>query len=116
MIHQAYDKNEPLSGFYKQLIPMLQKIKIKSLMRIKVNLYPNTQVVTENLMHADYEFPNTAAILSLNTCDGYTKLEDGTKIDSVANRLLIFDGGEKHCSTTPSNVPARFNINMNYYK
>ena len=42
------------------------------------------------------------------------KLEDGTKIDSIANRMLIFDGAEKHCSTTTTNVPVRINININY--
>ena len=56
----------------------------------------------------------TIALLSLNTCDGYTKLKDGTKIDSVANRVLLFDPCEEHCSTTTTNVKARFNINVNY--
>ena len=65
-------------------------------------------------MHIDYNFSHSGAILSLNTCDGYTKLEDGTKIDSVANRILLFDPGEEHASTTTTNVSARFNINMNY--
>ena len=31
------------------------------------------------------------AIFSLNTCDGYTKFKDGTKVESVANRIVIFD-------------------------
>ena len=65
-------------------------------------------------MHSDYKFTHSGAILSLNTCDGYTKLKDGTKIDSVANRILFFDAGEKHCSTTTTNTFARFNININY--
>ena len=65
-------------------------------------------------MHIDYRFKHSAAILSLNTCDGYTKLMDGTKIDSVANRMLLFDASEKHCSTTTTNVQARMNININY--
>ena len=51
----------------------------------------------------------------MNTCDGYTKLKDGTKIDSVANRVLLFDPSKEHCSTTTTNVPARFNININYF-
>ena len=65
-------------------------------------------------MHFDYPFSHSSALLSLNTCDGYTKLKDGTKIDSIANRILLFDASEEHCSTTTTNVPARFNININY--
>ena len=60
-------------------------------------------------------YSHSGAILSLNTCDGYTKLEDGTKIDSIANRILLFDAGEvMHCPTTTSNDYARINIIINY--
>ena len=65
-------------------------------------------------MHSDFEFSHSGAVLSLNTCDGYSKLKDDTKINSVANRMLLFDASEEHCSTTTTNVFARININMNY--
>ena len=42
------------------------------------------------------------------------KLEDGTKIDSIANRILLFDSSKKHCSTTTTNTFARINININF--
>ena len=66
-------------------------------------------------MHVDMNYSHSGAILSLNTCDGYTKLKDGTKIDSVANRILLFDASEEHCSTTTTNVPARiaFRVSSN---
>ena len=35
-------------------------------------------------------------IYYINTNNGYTKLEDGTKVMSVANRLLLFDGSTSH--------------------
>jgi len=114
MTHMFYAKNSPVSPFYEKLIPFLEKLGTDSLIRIKANLYPNTERLHEHAMHQDFEYPNTAALLYLNTCDGYTKLKDGTKISSIANRLLIFDSSEDHCSTTTTNVPARFNINVNY--
>ena len=46
---------------------------MKSLLRIKINFYPNTHEVVEHTSHIDYDFSHTAAIFSLNTCDGYTK-------------------------------------------
>ena len=114
MVHMFYESNMPTSSHYNTLIPLLDKLKVECLVRIKSNLYPNTEILHEHPMHADLPYSHSAAILSLNTCDGYTKLKDGTKIDSVANRILLFDAGEEHCSTNTTNVPARFNININY--
>ena len=114
MIHMFYDGNVPMSPFYNELVPLLEKLGGRSLIRVKGNLFPNTEILHEHPMHTDYYYFNSGAILSLNTCDGYTKLKDGTKIDSVANRILLFDPSEEHCSTTTTNVPARFNININY--
>ena len=116
MTHMFYDRNVPRSPHYEKLFPLLHELGIANwgLIRLKANLYPNTERLQEHPMHVDYRFKHSAAILSLNTCDGYTKLTDGTKIDSVANRMLLFDGSEKHCSTTTTNVQARMNININY--
>ena len=114
MIHMFYDGNVPMSPFYDKLIPLLNKLEARCLIRTKINLYPNTEILHEHPMHVDFPYSHSAAILSLNTCDGYTKLKDGTKIDSVANRILLFDSSEEHCSTTTTNVHARINININY--
>ena len=114
MHHTFYDDNKPTSSYYEYLVPVLEKLEVKCLMRIKANLYPNTEILHEHPMHVDADFSHSAALLSLNTCDGYTKLKDGTKINSVANRILLLDPSEEHCSTTTTNVPARFNININY--
>ena len=114
MMHTFYESNMPTSFHYNTLIPLLEKLKVECLIRIKSNLYPNTEILHEHPMHADLPYSHSAAILSLNTCDGYTKLKDGTKIDSVANRILFFDPSEEHCSTTTTNDLARFNININY--
>ena len=114
MIHMLYVGHVPTSPFYNDLLPLLEKLGVKVLMRIKANLYPNTHILHEHPMHVDDTFSHSAAILSLNTCDGYTKLKDGTKIDSIANRVLFFDASEEHSSTTTTNVPARINIGINY--
>ena len=36
------------------------------------------------------------------------------KINSVANRLITFDGSIEHASTDCTNATARVNINFNY--
>ena len=114
MVHMFYESNMPTSPHYDILIPLLEKLDAKCLIRIKANLYPNTEILHEHPMHFDYPFSHSSALLSLNTCDGYTKLKDGTKIDSIANRILLLDSSVEHCSTTTTNVSARINININY--
>ena len=101
---------------YESMLKMFELLQPRTMIRIKCNLYPATQnKVKEHEMHTDFPFSNKGAILSLNTCDGYTKLKDGTKVNSVENRLLLFDAGNPHCSSTCTNKKARFNINFNYF-
>ena len=56
------------------------------------------------------------AILYINTNDGYTVFEDGTKIDSVANRICIFPYYLKHSGTTCTNANRRIALNINYVR
>ena len=114
MTHTLYNQNAPMSPLYQNIIPLLEKLGTRCLIRVKSNLFPNTHILHEHPMHVDYTYPHSGALLSLNTCDGYTKLKDGTKIDSVANRVLLFDSSEEHCSTTTTNNSPRINININY--
>ena len=90
-------------------------IKKENLLRIKINFFPHTPELQEHAYHIDYDYSHKGSLLSLNTCDGYTKiLETGTKYPSVANTLLTFDTSKDHCSTTTTNALGRFNIVINY--
>ena len=110
-VHEEARRSRWLPAF----VFFAEKLEINSLIRIKCNLYPWTNEVKEHAVHVDYNFPHNGALFSLNTCDGYTRLEDGTKIESVENRMLLFNGGSEHCSTTTSNEKVRFNINFNFF-
>ena len=67
-------------------------------------------------MHEDYPFNHIAGLFSLNDNDGYTIFEDGTKVESVANRLVTFPSQTKHAGTTCSDQVSRVVINFNYHK
>jgi len=54
------------------------------------------------------------AILYLNENDGYTALEDGTKINSIANRLVVFNGNTYHAPVNATNIRNRLVLNINY--
>jgi hypothetical protein len=112
--HHVIYLHEPWSRSYDLFRPLWELFEIKSLMRIKANCYPSKEKLVVHPPHTDFDFSHKGAIISLNTCDGGTVLEDGTMIDSVANRVLFFDPGRPHSSTTCTNDKARFNINVNW--
>ena len=114
-VHTFQEKQFNLqSPTLNNLTPILKKMNITDLWRVKGNLFPNQNKFIEHNSHIDYDEPHQAAIYYINTNDGYTKLEDGTKVDSVANRLLLFNGSKHHSSTNCTNDKIRVNINFNY--
>ena len=58
----------------------------------------------------------TTSIFYVNTNNGYTKFEDGTKVESVANRMLTFPANMKHIGTSCTDEQTRVVINFNYFK
>ena len=119
-VHHFYKNDVPCSEQWEMircslLIPMMKNLKGRTLIRAKANLYPWTNELQVHDWHCDYDFPHYGAIFCMNTCDGYTKFEDGTKVESVANRLVLFDASKPHCSTNTTNQPRRVNINFNYF-
>lgn len=103
-----------LQIFSEKFYKMGDIIDFKSLIRVKANFYPYTSEVKEHQRHKDYPFSHKGAVFSLNTCDGFTRMVNGDKIDSVENRLVVFDPSEYHNSSTTSSSRARFNINFNW--
>ena len=112
--HVSYSIGGKAHPVFKQIFNLLN-FEVKALLKLKVNFYPHTEKIYEHKPHVDYKFNCEAALLSLNTCDGFTRLSDGTTVDSVANRLLLFKGHELHNSSTTTNASGRWNINLNYW-
>ena len=116
-IHTIYAQNAPNSASFNNFIPLIEKIQPYAINRIKVNFYPTTNEIVEHNFHVDEEFTHHGAIFYLNTCNGKTIFESGEIIDSVENRLLLFDPSEPHKSTTCTDHEfGRYNINMNFFE
>ena len=119
MINMLYStdtpQNEICGKIYEMFVPKFKKLaNFKTMIRIKINAYPYTNVVKEHKEHIDFNYEHIGAVFSLNTCDEYTKFSDGTKVESVANRIVFFDASKYHQSTTTSNAKLRYNINFNF--
>ena len=104
----------PDTIFYGCLIPLFDKMDMDVHFRLKINLNPKAHKVFEHGYHIDINIPSKTAIFYLNTNDGYTAFETGEKVESVANRLVVFDSHIKHTGTTCTNQKARLVLNINY--
>jgi hypothetical protein len=51
----------------------------------------------------------------MNTNNGYTEFEDGTRVESVANRFISFPVGMKHRGTSCTDKKTRVVINFNFH-
>lgn len=113
--HLFFSGNSRRSENFNLVIePLLFLLDAKALIRAKANLYPRTENLIHHKDHIDYNYPHKAAIFYLNSNDGYTVIGK-EKIESVENRLLLFNPLDLHHSTTCTNKPFRANINLNYF-
>ena len=103
--------------------PLLTHISAESphhnLLRIKANLYTQTDTIKEFAKHEDYpdleEY--TTFVYNFDTSNGYTKFfyEDKTEIiQREANSLIMFNGKTEHFGTTQSNKKTSIVINFDF--
>ena len=126
LTHNFYDQYKPQSQLFSQYIePLLSHMQVRSLIRVRANLTTRTEKIIKHGFHIDYEAVIDGevqethncftSILYLNTNDGYTELENGTKIESIENRLIKFPLSYRHTGTTCTNQPFRSVINFTYF-
>tara|TARA_B100000902_G_scaffold350059_1_gene359066 strand:- start:82 stop:624 length:543 start_codon:yes stop_codon:yes gene_type:complete len=103
--------------------PILDKIKFLAIHKIKVNLEPIKKERHYSTWHTDVIGDGnkpcntmTTAIYYVNTCDGYTEFEDGTKVNCVANRLAVFPANIKHRGVSQQDNKVKCVINFNYFE
>ena len=114
--HTFYENNSIKSECYQNIIlPIIERLNVKALIRAKANLYPNIGRYLENAHHTDYDYKHIGAVLYINNNNGYTILNNGKKIESIENRLLKFTANDPHQSTHCTDAKRRININLNYF-
>jgi len=123
LCHHFYTPNNnswpKISEYIDYLTPFFEKMTFMSLSRIKVNLNPRTSEIVRHGFHVDFDNiwcrDMKVSLFYLNTTDGYTEFEDGTRIEGIGNRLVTFPFNLKHTGTTCTDQPFRIVINLNYF-
>ena len=116
--HKFHDNQRVESQYFEILYPLLDKINPKALIRIRANCNTITDRIIEHGYHTDVPSGTgcKTSIFYVNTNNGYTLFEeDGSKVQSVANRLCTFPSSTRHSSTTATDVTQRVVINFNYF-
>lgn len=123
-VHGVYNKQEPCSRYFDKIIPFLTKLDARALVRCKVNSICREEEIVVHGFHTDMRYPEEhttgldgmkTAILYLNNNNGFTCFEDGTKVESVVNRCVIFPAHYKHSGTTCTDVHRRLALNLVYF-
>ena len=119
--HGIFDLHD--GGIVSNMFPLftllLEKLKVKNLVRIKLNLNPKTFFHRGTGWHVDYSpndpFPHTkTAVFYLNTNNGWTSFKKGGRVKSKSNRIVIFDSSSKHQGVTCTDDNRRIIVNLNY--
>ena len=121
---RLYLHDVPCSPYFEDLkTTFFKKLNLISIYRIKANLLTRTPNIVENEFHIDIAGIReeilkqlTTSIFYVNTNNGYTIFEDGTKVESIANRIVTFPANTKHTGTSCTDEKIRIVINFNYFK
>tara|TARA_A100000164_G_C21608161_1_gene630790 strand:- start:173 stop:661 length:489 start_codon:yes stop_codon:yes gene_type:complete len=113
-VHSLFRNYDIESPFYNEFKQFFDLLNISFLNRARCLLYVNQGKQIIHDRHIDYEEPCNTALLYMNTNDGFTEFETGERVDSVKNRLLVFDGSILHSSSTPTNTKERMLISVTY--
>mgnify|MGYP001320920785 CR=1 FL=1 len=108
---------KPNSQYIQLVRPLLNKINPTQVLRCKLNLRPITQQHEQSPYHIDQtKYPKyKIAIYYINTNNGYTIFEHNKQqVESIANRILIFDGQLKHAGVSSTDTKRRVVLNLNY--
>jgi hypothetical protein len=115
--HSFYTNYRWVSQYGHILDPIIQVLKPIAIHRIKANLTTITPSIIQYAYHIDT--PNLVrsktACYYVNTNNGCTVFNSGERVESIANRLVVFDSDNLHSGTSSTDESVRIVINFNYF-
>ena len=112
--HVLYAHFAPCSHIWPVLEPIHPVMKPHAYLRVKANLQPKAEKIIQNNFHIDFANCITS-IFYLNSNNGYTLFEDGTKVDCVKNRIVTFPSSLYHSGVSTTDTGMKVVINFNYF-
>mgnify|MGYP003658343195 CR=1 FL=1 len=118
--HLFFDNHVINSDYFQSLRPILKKLKVRALQKIKVNNTIKTNKIYSYKYHTDFKTSKNEAvgktsIFYFHTTNGPTVFENGKKVDCVENRMVTFPTNMSHSGSTHTDSPFRGVINFNWF-
>jgi hypothetical protein len=116
--HNFFNHSSPRSDYFNDfIIPILIKLNFAAVIKVRANFTFKKKKKYFSQFHTDCSFINKTAILYMNTCNGYTILDEKLKIKIKCeeNKMLIFNSQIKHCLASQTDEEKRIVINFNYF-
>ena len=114
--HTFFRDYRSTSSYFHLLEPLLKKLEVKSLIKVKANLNPYSPTLHTGYFHNDTPHNSLTAVYYLNENNGYTLFEEEKrKVKSEENRIVIFDAQMKHAGTDTTDQKKRVVLNLNYF-
>tara|TARA_B100000131_G_C17750514_1_gene464965 strand:+ start:26 stop:547 length:522 start_codon:yes stop_codon:yes gene_type:complete len=116
LAHPIY-VSEYRSGSLNFIRPIIDRIQPDVICRIKANSRRVRNELKEDELHTDFKFvcdDYYTGIYYVNSNDGYTSFEDGTKVDSIGNRMVIFKGNTMHGGSTHTDTICKWRVVINF--
>jgi hypothetical protein len=118
--HVFYSDFKKNSDYFNIFEPLLKKLEIKTLEKIKANLTLKSTEIRPYNYHIDKEILKDqpigkTAIWYLHTTNGPTMFEGGEKVDCIENRIVIFPSNIFHTGCTHNDNLLRGVINFNWF-
>ena len=118
--HLFFENHVINSDYFKALIPLLKKLKVRALQRMKVNNTIKTNKIRLYRYHVDFDTSKNEAVgktslFYFHTTNGPTVFKNGKKVDCVENRMVTFPTDMSHSGSTHTDSPFRGVINFNWF-
>ena len=118
--HTFFEEHAINSIYFKTLVPLLTKLKVRALQRIKVNNTIKTNEIRSYGYHVDFtasknQTVGKTGLFYLHTTNGPTFFKNGKKVDCVENRMVIFPQDMSHTGSTHTDHLCRGVININWF-
>ena len=112
---------QPIKDVCNDMNPLgniFYKLQPYAVLKVKANLTPRTAEPDKTDFHVDFPHysHHDTAIYYLNTNNGYTEFKSGEIVESIENRLVIFDASEEHRGVSCTDEKYRLVLNLNYVR
>ena len=115
--HIFFSEETIKTSQWKLIVPIIEKLEVKDLIRVKANMTPKKDTNYKYPMHTDTDLKShKTSVFYVNTNNGGTIFQNGKKITSTNNRLVEFDSHQKHTAVDCTDQKVRVVINFNYTK